>query len=67
MVVMQPQFTRVEEPTLLCNHVLFRPIHLYGNRVYQASSLTDGGSIPFAIYIGSVKAQDYYVLVTSSE
>jgi hypothetical protein len=22
MVVEQPQFTRVEEPTLLCNHVL---------------------------------------------
>jgi hypothetical protein len=36
MVVEQPQFTRVEEPTLLCNHVDLAQFHLYGNGVYQA-------------------------------
>jgi hypothetical protein len=35
MVVKQPQFTRVEEPTLLCNHVVLAKFHLYDNGVRQ--------------------------------
>jgi hypothetical protein len=30
MVVKQPQFTRVEEPTLLCNQVKSRQKHMSG-------------------------------------
>src|ERR1700688_5022468 len=36
LVVDKPQSTRVEEPTLLCNHVFFAWILLLRYRVYQA-------------------------------
>jgi hypothetical protein len=32
----QPQSTRVEEPTSLCNHVVLGRFHFSDNRVYQA-------------------------------
>jgi hypothetical protein len=37
-VVDKPQFTRVKEPTLLCNHVVFDRFHLSGNGVDRPSA-----------------------------
>jgi len=50
---MQPQFTRVEEPTLLCNQVVLIDFHLSGNRVYQ--DLGYGNSMPPPSKVGVKK------------
>jgi hypothetical protein len=44
MVVKQPKFTRVEEPTLLCNHVLYNkfPMPSEWNLYYPSWMIADG-------------------------
>jgi hypothetical protein len=62
MVVEPPQSTRVEEPTLLCNHLVFGRFHFSGYRVYQdltliAEPLAASNVIPlqrFTDYFGSL-------------